>query len=89
MKNSERNLLVIENFIDYYTTNDQERDEIKKSAEGYISEDWVDGEGNTEDYDHDFYPIIAEKIANARQQSLESLAEETSRTATGFFRGIE
>ena len=32
---------------------------------------------------------IAEKIANARQQSLESLAEETSRTATGFFRGIE
>ncbi len=32
---------------------------------------------------------IAEKIAQARAQSVESLAEETNRTAFGFFRGIE
>jgi TatD DNase family protein len=32
---------------------------------------------------------IAERIAGARQQSLDSLAEETSLTATRFFRGIE
>jgi TatD DNase family protein len=32
---------------------------------------------------------IAEKIADARHQTLDSLAEETSRTADKFFRGIE
>ncbi|MEM1085534.1 MAG: TatD family hydrolase [Verrucomicrobiota bacterium] len=32
---------------------------------------------------------IAERIAEARDQSLEALAAETTRTATGFFRGIE
>ncbi|MGB6223110.1 TatD family hydrolase [Haloferula sp.] len=33
--------------------------------------------------------IVAEKIAQARHHSLESLARETNRAAFGFFRGIE
>ncbi|MEP4079530.1 TatD family hydrolase [Haloferula sp.] len=33
--------------------------------------------------------VIAERIAESRQQTLESLAEETSGAATRFFRGIE
>lgn len=32
---------------------------------------------------------IAEKLAGARNQSIDRLAEETSRTAAGFFRGFE
>ena len=49
MKNSERNLEVIRNFIDYFTSDDIERERMYGVAEGYIKEDHIDGEGNDKD----------------------------------------
>jgi len=43
MKKSDYNLRVIENFIDYYTSDDAERIRMKEVAADYISEDHVDG----------------------------------------------
>jgi hypothetical protein len=35
-------LMIIENFIDHYTTNDDERDAMKMEARTYVEEDHVD-----------------------------------------------
>jgi len=35
----ELKLIIIENFIDYYTSNDKEREEIKECAFDYVAED--------------------------------------------------
>lgn len=35
-------LMIIENFIDYYTTDESERIEMKEEAATYVEEDWVD-----------------------------------------------
>jgi hypothetical protein len=35
----ERKLIIIENFIDYYTSNDKERDQLKELAFTYVIED--------------------------------------------------
>lgn len=43
MKKWENNLMVIENFIDYYTSNNEEREKLKQIAKDYIEEDHVDG----------------------------------------------
>ena len=37
----ERKLIIIENFIDYYTSNDKERDQLKELAFTYVIEDHV------------------------------------------------
>ena len=34
----ERKLIIIENFIDYYTSNDKERDQLKELAFTYVIE---------------------------------------------------
>jgi hypothetical protein len=41
-KSKEIKLMIIENFIDYYTTNDEERDAMKSEARTYVDEDHVD-----------------------------------------------
>jgi hypothetical protein len=35
-------LIILENFVDYYTTNDDEREAIKSTARTYVNEDHVD-----------------------------------------------
>jgi hypothetical protein len=35
-------LMIIENFIEYYTSNDEERDAMKEVARSYVEEDHVD-----------------------------------------------
>lgn len=47
-KFSQRNLYVIENFIDNYTSDEEEREQMKQVAWDYVSEDHVDGEGSEE-----------------------------------------
>jgi hypothetical protein len=37
----ERKLIIIENFIDYYTSNDKEREHLKEIAFNYVIEDHV------------------------------------------------
>ena len=58
MKNSERNLSVIENFILHFTHSSDFSDETEmtvtpkmmyQAAEDYIEEDHVDGKGNPDD----------------------------------------
>jgi len=44
MKKSEENLRVINNFIEYFTSDEAERERMKQSAASYIKEDHVDGE---------------------------------------------
>ncbi len=44
MNKSEENLRVINNFIDYFTSDEAERERMKQSAVSYIKEDHVDGE---------------------------------------------
>lgn len=44
MKKSEHNLMVINNFIDYYTSSESEREQMKQEAANYIKEDHADGE---------------------------------------------
>lgn len=41
-KTQEIKLMIIENFIEYYTTNDDERDAMKMEAHTYVEEDHVD-----------------------------------------------
>lgn len=41
-----KNLSVIENFIDHFTTDETERERMKSVALQYIEEDHVDGEGS-------------------------------------------
>lgn len=41
-KTEETKLMIINNFIDYFTTNEEERDQMKKNALVYVEEDWVD-----------------------------------------------
>ena len=35
-------LMIIENFIDYYTSDELEREAMKEEANTYVEEDWVD-----------------------------------------------
>jgi hypothetical protein len=35
-------LMIIENFIDWYTTDETERQDMKSEAQTYVDEDWVD-----------------------------------------------
>ena len=48
-KNQEVKLMIIENFIDYYTTDEKEREEMKDAATIYVKEDWVDEIGQSFD----------------------------------------
>jgi hypothetical protein len=41
-------LIILENFVDYYTTNDDEREAIKSAARTYVNEDHVDEVAPTE-----------------------------------------
>jgi len=41
-KTQEIKLMIIENYIDHYTSNDEERDSMKEVARSYVEEDWVD-----------------------------------------------
>jgi hypothetical protein len=41
-KTEEIKLMIIENFIDYFTSSEIERDSMKSSARVYVEEDWVD-----------------------------------------------
>lgn len=41
-KTSETKLIIIENFIDWWTSDEEERDRMKESAQVYVEEDWVD-----------------------------------------------
>ena len=34
--------MIIENYIDWFTTNEDEREQMKENAELYVEEDWVD-----------------------------------------------
>jgi len=42
MTRAEVKLQIIENFIDGYTTDEAEREEMKDHARTYVREDWVD-----------------------------------------------
>ena len=43
MKNTkEIKLMIIENYIDWFTTDEEEREQMKENAELYVEEDWVD-----------------------------------------------
>ena len=42
MTTAELKLQIIENFIDGYTTDEAEREEMKDHARTYVREDWVD-----------------------------------------------
>lgn len=35
-------LIIIENYIEWLTTDESEREQMKKNAKLYIEEDWVD-----------------------------------------------
>ena len=41
-KTEEVKLMIIKNFIDYYTSDETERYDMKRSAEDYVEEDHVD-----------------------------------------------
>ena len=43
MKNTkEIKLMIIENYIDWFTTDQDEREQMKENAKLYVEEDWVD-----------------------------------------------
>lgn len=42
MTTKEIKLMIIENFIDWHTTNEEERNIMKENAKQYVNEDWVD-----------------------------------------------
>lgn len=42
MTTKEIKLMIIENFIDHYTSNENERNDMKMIAQEYVDEDWVD-----------------------------------------------
>lgn len=50
MNNKEKKLMIIENYIEWYTTDDLERDQMKENASCYVAEDHVDEIGD-EDLD--------------------------------------
>ncbi len=35
-------LMIIENYIDWFTTDEDEREQMKENAKLYVEEDWVD-----------------------------------------------
>jgi len=35
-------LIIIENYIDWFTSNEEEREQMKENAKRYVDEDWVD-----------------------------------------------
>jgi len=41
MKNNEVKLMIIHNFIDWFTNNEEERNKLKNEAENYVNEDHV------------------------------------------------
>lgn len=42
MTTKEIKLMIIENFIDHYTSDENERNNMKMIAQEYVDEDWVD-----------------------------------------------
>jgi len=43
MRNTkEIKLMIIENYINWFTSDEDEREQMKKNAELYVEEDWVD-----------------------------------------------
>jgi len=42
MTTKEIKLMIIENYIDHFTSDDKEAEWMKKGAETYVDEDWVD-----------------------------------------------
>jgi hypothetical protein len=42
MTTKEIKLMIIENYIDHFTSDDNEREEMKDNAALYVDEDWVD-----------------------------------------------
>ena len=50
MNNKEKKLMIIENYIEWYTTDDLEREQMKEGASLYVKEDHVDEIGD-EDLD--------------------------------------
>ena len=42
MKTKEIKLTIIENYIDWYTSDETEREHLKENARLYVDEDWVD-----------------------------------------------
>lgn len=42
MTTKETKLMIIENYIDWFTTNEAERKQLKKNVVGYVNEDHVD-----------------------------------------------
>ena len=42
MTTKELKLMIILNFIGYYTSDENERNKMKIEAENYVDEDWVD-----------------------------------------------
>ena len=41
-KTKEIKLMIIENYIDWFTSDEDERERMKDSAKLYVEEDWVD-----------------------------------------------
>ncbi len=64
MKQSEKNLMVINNFILHYTHDNVEMgcDEMYQAAFEYIEEDWVDGKPadkeQWKDFEHDYFKVV-------------------------------
>lgn len=48
----ETKLMIIENFIDYYTTDEAERLVMKEEATSYVDEDWVDEIGQSKEKEY-------------------------------------
>ena len=69
MKQSEKNLIVINNFILHYTHDDVEMgcDEMYQTALEYIKEDWVDGKPADKGYEKPIY--LAEMKALLKTKS--------------------
>jgi len=63
-KTEEIKLMIIENFIEHFTTNEEERDLMKKDARLYVKEDWVDEIAQA-------FPIVNEK--NDEQKKSEQI----------------
>jgi len=46
-KTEEIKFMIIENYIDWFTSNEEERDNLKNEALNYVIEDWVDEIGQS------------------------------------------
>ena len=42
MTTKEIKMMIIENYIEWYTSDDEERDELIENARLYVEDDWVD-----------------------------------------------